>query len=496
MYTGRKISVVSIIILSICVWLLKLETGDAPSHQEGTSLVLFCAAGIKGPVAAVAQEYEELYGVHIQIQYGGSGTLLSNLTISQIGDLYLAADQSYIDIAKQKGLVDEHIALARQRPVIGVRKGNPKNIQSVHDLLQKDVTLALANPEAASIGKQTKIQLENLHLWTAIEQQAVVFKPTVMEIANDIKLGTVDAGIIWDATANQYPEIDIVNESEFSIVDKALSIGVLTSCNKPAAALHFARYLGARDRGLLTFKKWGYDPVAGDEWADKPDILLFSGGVNRPAVQITIQEFMDREGVSVSTVYNGCGILVAQMKAGERPDAYFACDVSFMTQVADVFTDEENISQTAMVIVTPKGNPDKVATLEDLIKPGLQLGMANPKQSALGALTERLLDEMGIRDSFMKNVRSQTPTADLLINQIRTGSLDAVVVYEANTSQVRDVLEVIPIKHPAALAIQPIAAAKNTRYPQLTSRLLQAIRSAKSRERFTSTGFDWLAESE
>jgi hypothetical protein len=48
-------------------------------------------------------------------------------------------------------------------------------------------------------------------------------------------------------------------------------------------------------------------------------------------------DFEQREGVRVTRVYNGCGILVTQMHSGTRPDAYFSCDVSFMDQVRDLF---------------------------------------------------------------------------------------------------------------------------------------------------------------
>ena len=62
----------------------------------------------------------------------------------------------------------------------------------------------------------------------------------------------------------------------------------------------------------------------------------------RPAIEQTITAFEEREGVRVPRVYNGCGILVAQMKAGQVPDAYFACDVEFMKQVQALFPDSED----------------------------------------------------------------------------------------------------------------------------------------------------------
>jgi ABC-type molybdate transport system substrate-binding protein len=134
--------------------------------------------------------------------------------------------------------------------------------------------------------------------------------------------------------------------------------------------------------------------------------------------------------------------------------------------------------------------------LSDLTKPGLALGVANEHQAALGALTARLLRSQGLLGQVMANVKVQTPTADLLVNQIRTGSLDAVVVYAANASQVRDLLDVIELTEPEALAIQPYAIGRNSEHAQLMDRLLAALRSTESRQRFEETGFNWRAPSE
>jgi ABC-type molybdate transport system substrate-binding protein len=232
--------------------------------------------------------------------------------------------------------------------------------------------------------------------------------------------------------------------------------------------------------------------VEGDTWAKEPQILLFSGGVNRPAIEDTLKAFEQREGCKLTRVYNGCGILVAQMKAGERPDAYFACDLSFMHQVQDLFFDAANVSETDMLIAVPKDNPRGIASLQDLAKEGLKLGVANAQQSALGALTERMLDSVGLLPAVMANVRSQTPTADMLVNQLRAGGLDAVIVYESNVSQVRDHLDIVRIDLPNAKAIQPYAVARGSANKRLVRRLLDAITSAESQQKYKSAGFRWL----
>lgn len=460
------------------------------AHSAPASLMVYCAAGLKPPMEAVARAYEKEYGIPIELQYGGSGTLLSSLKVAGRGDLFLAADDSYLRLARSNGLVAETLPLASMRPVIGVAKGNPQRIRGLADFAR--VRVALANPDAAAIGQVTRDALRRAGLWSAMEAQAKVFKPTVNDIANDLKLGAVDAGIVWDATVRQYPELEMIEAEELALGQQRVAIGVLNASTQPTAALRFARYLGAPEKGLTEFRRLGYTPVEGDAWEETPSVVLYSGGVNRLAIEDTLQRFEQREGARISRVYNGCGILVAQMKAGQRPDAYFACDVSFLRQVTNLFPHAHDISRTRMVLLVARDNPKQLRGLTDLTQPGLRLGVANAEQSALGALTARLLDAQGLRERVMANVRVQTPTADLLVNQMRSGSLDAVIVYTANTSMVRDTLTVVPLPEPEALATQPYAVLENSRHRQLMERLLATIRSAESRRRFEEVGFDWV----
>jgi len=459
--------------------------------QSHESLFFYCAAGLKPAVSDIAKEYSQKYNVDIQLQYGGSGTLLSNIRVAKRGDIYLAADQSYIEKARQYNLIDEVQPVAYLQPVIAVRKGNPKNIHKLDDLLRPDVRVVIANPDAASIGRLTRQMLLEVGYWDRIREKITVLKPTVNDVANDVKIGSVDAGIIWDAVANQYPEIEIVRVPEFEKHIKQVTVSVLKSSEHPTTALRFIRYLSARNKGLLTFKKYGYTPIDGDLWEENPRLLFFSGGVNRVAVEKAIQDFEKREGVQVIRVYNGCGILVSQIKSGQKPDAYLTCDVSFMDEVQDRFTEIQNVSRTQIVILVDKQNSKNIHSLQDLTREGLKIGVCNPQQSALGALTVRLLKKQHLYEAIMKNVKSQTPTADLLVNQMRTGSLDAAIVYMANTSQVRDKLTVIPIELETAMAVQNFGLGTNSDHKYLMRRLFQYITSDSSRQNFEANGFDW-----
>jgi molybdate transport system substrate-binding protein len=460
-------------------------------RPEARPLLVYCAAGMKVPVEEVAREYEREYGVPVQTQYGGSQTLLANIEVSDSGDLYLPADESYVRLARAKGLIAEVLPLARMRAVLAVPKGNPKGLRALPDVWRRPVRLAFADPEAAAIGKLTAEALRRSGEWEALRKQVVVNKLTVNDVANDVLVGSADAGVVWDVTVKQYPGLEAVADPRLNKVTAHLSLCVLRRCTQPAAALHFARYLAARDRGLPRFQKYGFEAVEGDRWAERPELLLYAGAMLRPAIEETVSAFEAREGVKVTTVYNGCGILVGEMRTKERPDAYFACDASFMTRVRDLFDDPVTVSSNQLVILVPKGNPHKIRRLKDLARPGLKVGIGNEKLCALGALTQETLRQDRTARDVMKNVVAQSPTGDLLVNQLRTGALDAAVAYLSNAAGAGDVLEAIPIDIKCAFAEQPVAVGKTSDFKQLTGRLVDALRSRESRERFEAYGFGW-----
>lgn len=470
--------------------------GTAGAHSE---LLVFCAAGIRSPVAEAIADYQRAYGVSVLLQYGGSNTLLSQIEVGKTGDLYLAGDDSYITLAREKGLVEEAIPVASMRPVIAVRKGNPKGIHAIEDLLRDDVKTSLGNPDQSAIGKTTRKLLRASGHWDRLEKHVTetgVFKPTVPEVANDVKIGSIDAGIVWNATVAQYSELEEVRTAELDAGVASITIGVLTSSRQPAQALHLARYLSAREKGLLAFQAHGYETVDGDTWAEAPELTFYCGSVNRRAVESVIRAFELREGVRVNTLYNGCGILTAQMRmmtdqqqSSGFPDTYMACDTYYLDTVKEMFQEAVNVSETEVVIAVPKGNPKNVTRLRDLTLPGVRVAVGQPDQCTIGVITRQLLTAEGIYDEVMKNVVTQTVTSAFLIPSVTTGSVDAVLAYATDTLAESDKVDVIRIDSPAAKAVQPFGIARSSQQKYLARRLYQAI--AKARDQFESAGFHW-----
>ncbi len=472
---------------------LTKRSTDSAGPSTAEPLVVFCAASNQPVFEAVRRDYEQAYGVKLQVQYGPSQTLLAGIGVSNSGDLYLPADDSFLALAHEKQLAAEVFPLAKMKAVVAVAKGNPKQITKWEDLLREGVRVAQASPDATAIGKLTRATLSKTDLWSALDKHTAVYKTTVNEVANDVKVGAADAGIVFDAVLHDYASLEAVTLPELNGAEANVAAAVLTTSRQPRQALHFARYLSARDKGLARYREFGFVPVDGDPWSEQPEVTLYAGSMLRPAIDQTITAFEEREGVRVLRVYNGCGILVAQMKAGQVPDAYFACDVEFMKQVQDLFPGSNDISQNELVILVKKGNPLGIESLHDLGRGKLRVGIGHEKQCAMGWLTQRTFLEGGVQDDVMKNVVVQTPTGDMLVNQMRSGSLDAAVAYLSNAAGSAEHLDAIRIQGlPCSVATQPFATAKDSPHRRTMERLLAAIRAESSQQRFGQEGFLWV----
>jgi len=491
------LALITIVIagLLIVALLYRPERGDGGTR----TLFVYCAAGMRVPVEQIAERYEHEHGVSIELQFGGSNTLLSQLQVSRVGDLYLAGDATYTQLAADKGLADERLTVATMRPVIITPAGNPKNIKALDDLLDRDVKVALGNPDAAAIGRSVREVLDQTGKWTALQEHARtngVFKPTVTDVANDVKLGSVHAGIVWNTTAAMYPSLNAIAAPELAAGEVAIEVAVLRSSEAPTAALRFARYLTARDRGLETFGSYNFDTIDGDPWAARPQLTFFCGAVNRRAVDRVVRKFAKREGVDVNVVYNGCGILTGQMKTirdpsttAGFPDAYMACDVYYLDTVRDWFQESVEVSDTRIVIAVPPGNPRNIQSLDDLAEPGLRVAVGQPKQCTIGVLTRQLLDGEGVAEAVMKNVVMQTTSSALLVPAVTDGGADAALAYATDTLAAAGMVETIAIDSSRAEAVQPFAIARTSPYKQLGRRLKDSITSARGS--FEDAGFHW-----
>ncbi|HIF33686.1 MAG TPA: molybdate ABC transporter substrate-binding protein [Planctomycetes bacterium] len=488
-----------------------LKIGTTPRDGGSEILILYAAAGMRVPVEEIVNDYKAETGVTVEIQFNGSNTLLNQLQTDKFTevDLYLAADDFYTEMAVELGLASATIPIAHQRPVIAVRKDSKKKIETLADLLREDVVVAVANPDQAAVGKTARRQLLKVTVgdtnrWAQLEAHVTksgVFKPTVNDIANDVKIGSVDAAIVWDSTVAMpkfSEDLVAVPVPELDTDPNLVSIAILRSSPSSASASRFARYLAARDKGLKTFGKY-LRPVEGDVWEDPLQVNFFCGAVNRHVVEKIVAEFEQDEGVTINTMYDGCGILTSRMQTIDKqqpslgfPDVYMACDVYYLENVKQWFQEAANVSDVELVIAVPK-NSTMVKSLEDFVKRGVRVAVGEPTQCTIGALTRRLLKSENLYDKLKEKqagdgeVVVEKSSSATLIADVAAGHVDATIAYISDVLPNTDDVDIIRIDSPLNIAIQPFSIAKTSEHKHLLRRLYKRI--ANSPEAFEAAGF-------
>lgn len=240
----------------------------------GATLLVYCAASVRQPIDRLAEQYRRRSGVRIDLGYGGSNTLLSQIEVSRQGDLFLAADTTYTTLATRRGLAEPAAPIARMTAVLAVPAGNPLGVRTIGDLAT--LRVAAGSPDQTAIGRATREALQRAGRWRGFDtlvRRRGVYKPTVADVAGDVALGSVDAGVVWDAVARQHPGVVAVEDPLLAGARSEIAVAVLTCSRQVEAARGFARFL-AGEAGRRVLEEFGYGGVrrvAGGTRGAKPD---------------------------------------------------------------------------------------------------------------------------------------------------------------------------------------------------------------------------------
>jgi len=233
-----------------------------PDGKLSGSLFVYCAAGVKEAIAEAARRFETDTGVKVEITFANSGQLLGQIETTRLGDVYIPGDIGFAEKAQEKKLVaGEPRQFCYFVPVLYVRKGNPKGIREVADLARPGLRVCLADESAAIGPLQSQIFKKNALDLEALRKNTMASPATVTDVALAVKLGTADAGIIWDALRGFAPaEAEAVAIPVGKNVIATVAACVLAGAKNPEAAAAFVGYLTSeKGRALLRERQFTVD---------------------------------------------------------------------------------------------------------------------------------------------------------------------------------------------------------------------------------------------
>jgi len=188
----------SLILVLIFLTLVVVQNAQSSSKR----MLVFAGAASKPASEDAVKLFQEKTGIPVDVSFGGSGFVLSQMKLMKKGDLYFPGSSDFMEVAKKEGLVfpETERIVVYLIPAINVRKGNPKRISSLKDLTKDGIRVAIANPEFVCVGTYAvEIIEKNL---TPLEKEKVKknlvnYTESCEKTANAISLKAVDAVIGW-----------------------------------------------------------------------------------------------------------------------------------------------------------------------------------------------------------------------------------------------------------------------------------------------------------
>jgi molybdate transport system substrate-binding protein len=239
------------------------SSANSPTNSPvvNKEISAFAGSSSKAAMDAAAVAFREKTGIKVNLTYGGSGTLLSQIMLSKTGDLFIPASPDYIDKATKDNIIypDTETKLYFLVPAILVQKGNPQNITSLSDLAKQGTKVTIADPKSVPAGLYAYEILDYNKMLTSIGQNIVTYGDSNEKISSYVILKSVDAAIAWDNVGVQQPDkLDIVYLHPFQIPRLSYMSGAVTTFNKDKeSSQKFLQYLTSTE-GQLFFKKFGY----------------------------------------------------------------------------------------------------------------------------------------------------------------------------------------------------------------------------------------------
>lgn len=246
----------------ITIFLLLLIVPN--SYSSPNKILIFAGAASKPATEEVTRAFQNKFGIPVEVTFGGSGFVLSQMKLSKRGDLYFPGSSDFMEIAKREGVVlsETERIVVYLIPAINVQKGNPKGIHSLRDLTKEGIRVAIANPEFVCIGTYAvEIVEKNLSPLEKerFKKNLVNYTESCEKTANAISLKAVDAVIGWRVFRYWDPErIETIYLKPGEIPRIGyISIAISKFTQDRNKAQQFIDFL-ISDQGKTLFRKYHY----------------------------------------------------------------------------------------------------------------------------------------------------------------------------------------------------------------------------------------------
>ena len=241
-------------------------------QAEPVEVVVFAAASLEATLTEIADLYKEVAPeVTLTFSFESSGTLRTQIIEGAVCDLFISAGQSQMnDLEAGQNETgadfvysDTRIDFVENKVVLAVPDDNPAGIETFSDLATDKLSLLCIGNDDVPVGSYSLEILDTLGIDIAqLESDGkVTYASNVTEVANQVKEGAVDCGIIYATDAYTY-ELTVVDQATADMCSQVIYPAAVMKSSSgeaaQAAAQAFLDYLHTDESAIAVLEGVGF----------------------------------------------------------------------------------------------------------------------------------------------------------------------------------------------------------------------------------------------
>ena len=267
--TALLLSLAMVLPLAACT---TSDGGGGGSADEPVEVIVFAAASLEASLTEIADAYQEAApNVKLTFTFDSSGTLRTQIKEGAVCDLFISAGQSQMNDLEagenEDGAdfvySDTRVDFVENKVVLAVPDNNPAGITEFADLATDKLSLLCIGNDDVPVGSYSLEILDTLGIDIAqLEADGkVTYATNVTEVANQVKEGAVDCGIIYATDAKTY-ELTVVDEAEEGMCSQVIYPAAVMKSGSgeaaEAAAQAFLDYLRTDESAVAVLEEVGF----------------------------------------------------------------------------------------------------------------------------------------------------------------------------------------------------------------------------------------------
>lgn len=247
----------------LCLCTLIVATAIAPVSAQ-TPLTVFAAASLKESLDEAASAYQRASGTPVQVSYAASSTLARQVEQGAPADVFVSADQEWMDYLQQRKLIDPALrrdllgnTLVLVAPAASKAQVNLRTPGALLAALGAQGRLAVGQTASVPAGKYARAALQALGQWDSV-QPRLAESESVRSALMLVARGEAPLGIVYGSDAQAEPKVRVVAtfpaDSHAPIV---YPVAPLRASAQGKAAVEFVRWLGTPPAQAI-FRRHGF----------------------------------------------------------------------------------------------------------------------------------------------------------------------------------------------------------------------------------------------